>query len=218
MHHPAFEDRRSAGMQLGLEVAQLDLSRPVVLGLPRGGVPVAAEVANAIHAPLDVIVVRKLGVPHQPELAMGAIGENGVVIVNDDVVRAARVSNADFDEAERRERAVLDGALVVLRAVRPCVDLADRSAVIVDDGIATGATVRAAIGVARANVVRDVVIATPVAPPEVVAALLSAAEHVVCLVQPDRFRAVGQWYGDFAAVDQREVLDLLERSLSGEWP
>jgi predicted phosphoribosyltransferase len=209
MRRPVFEDRRSAGMLLGVEVANANLARPVVLGLPRGGVPVAAYVAEAIHAPLDVIVVRKLGVPRQPELAMGAIGENGIVIVNEDVVVATHVSDEVFGEIERREREELDRSLSSIRAVRPREDLAGCSAIIVDDGIATGATIRAAIQVARAHDAHFVVVATPVAPRDVVAMLRSSADAVVCLVQPDPFGSVGRWYADFDAVSQSEVLELL---------
>jgi putative phosphoribosyl transferase len=209
MRRPVFEDRRSAGVLLGAEVAKANLVSPVVLGLPRGGVPVAAPVAEAIRAPLDVIVVRKLGVPDQPELAMGAIGENGIIIVNNDVVSATRVGNDVFGKVERREREVLDRSVSSIRAVRPRVDLGGCCAVIVDDGIATGATIRAAIQVARANDAQFVVVATPVAPAEVVETLRASADAVVCLAQPDPFGSVGRWYADFDAVSQAEVLELL---------
>jgi putative phosphoribosyl transferase len=209
MRRPVFEDRRSAGVLLGAEVAKANLARPVVLGLPRGGVPVAAPVADAIGAPLDVIVVRKLGVPDQPELAMGAIGENGIIIVNNDVVSAIDVGNDVFGKVERREREVLDRSLSSIRAVRPREDLGGCCAIIVDDGIATGATIRAAIQVARANDAQFVVVATPVAPAEVVETLRASADGVVCLAQPDPFGSVGRWYADFDAVSQAEVLELL---------
>jgi putative phosphoribosyl transferase len=209
MRRLVFHDRRSAGALLGIEVAKLQLERPVVLGLPRGGVPVAAEVAAVIGAPLDVIVVRKLGVPRQPELAMGAIGENGVVIVNDEVLRTARISQEDFDEVERRERLELGRSLSWIRGARPRHDLAGRCAIIVDDGIATGATVRAAIEVARAAGARSVGVATPVAPSDVVETLDVIADWVVCLAQPDPFGSVGRWYRDFDAVSQGEVVESL---------
>ncbi len=209
MHRLVFPDRRSAGALLGIEVAKRQLDHPVVLGLPRGGVPVAAEVAAAIGAPLDVIVVRKLGVPRQRELAMGAIGENGVVIVNDEVVRSARVSQEDFDEVERRERLELGRSLGWIRAARPRHDLVGTCAIIVDDGVATGATVRAAIEVARSAGARSVAVATPVAPPDVVETLGSEADWVVVLAQPDPFGSVGRWYRDFDAVSQSDVVELL---------
>jgi predicted phosphoribosyltransferase len=198
---------------LGIEVAKVELDMPVVLGLPRGGVPVAAKVADAIHAPLDVIVVRKLGVPDQPELAMGAIGENGVIIVNDDVRRATRVDDDEFAEVERNERAVLDRSLSSIRAVRPQQSLSGCSAIVVDDGIATGATIRAAIEVARANGARKVIVATPVAPSDVVEALRASADNVVCLAQPASFGSVGRWYDRFEAVSQDEVLQLLSSAI-----
>jgi putative phosphoribosyl transferase len=213
MHRRIFHDRRSAGAFLGIEVSKVELDHAVVLGLPRGGIPVAAEVAVALHAPLDVIVVRKLGVPHQPELAMGAIGENDIVIVNDEVRQVTHVSDEDFAEIERRERRDLDRSLGSIRRTRPQQSLVGRDAVIVDDGIATGATVRAALQVARANEARHVVVATPVAPPDVVTALGAIADHVVCLSQPEPFGSVGRWYRDFDAVGMDEVVELLMRSI-----
>ncbi|MEP7202288.1 MAG: phosphoribosyltransferase family protein [Ilumatobacteraceae bacterium] len=209
MHSHVFHDRQSAGALLGADVSKTELEHPVVLGLPRGGVPVAARVAEAINAPLDVILVRKLGVPHQPELAMGAIGEDGVVIVNRDVVRASGLSDAAFADAESRERAELDRRLAYVRAIRPREPLVGCSAVIVDDGIATGATIRAAIGVARAHGAREVTVATPVAPADVVVMLRSEADRVVCLAQPDPFGSVGRWYRHFDAVTDREVVAVL---------
>ena len=209
MDRHVFHDRRSAGALLGMEVAKSTVGSPVVLGLPRGGVPVAAQVAEAIEAPLDVIVVRKLGVPRQPELAMGAIGENGVVIVNRDVVQASRTSERELAEVEARERAELDRRLGFLRSVRPHQSLVDRPAVIVDDGIATGATIRAAIQVARAYGASDVTVATPVAPLGVVEMLSSEADRVVCLAQPDPFGSVGRWYHHFEAVTDAEVMQAM---------
>ena len=216
MDRHVFPDRRSAGTLLGAEVAKAKIGSPVVLGLPRGGVPVAAQVAEAIDAPLDVIVVRKLGVPRQPELAMGAIGENGVVIVNHDVVRASHTSEHELAKVEARERAELDRRLGSLRSVRPHQSLVDRPAVIVDDGIATGATIRAAIQVARAFGANDVTVAIPVAPLGVVEMLSSEADRVVCLSQPDPFGSVGRWYRNFEAVTDAEVLQAMTAA-AGRW-
>ncbi len=213
MDRQVFRDRQSAGVRLGAAVAQAELDRPVVLGLPRGGIPVAAEVAAALGAPLDVIVVRKLGVPYQPELAMGAIGEDGVLIVNHGVILAAHVSEHELSQIESRERGELDKRLQRVRSVRPRESLVGRSAVLVDDGIATGATMRAAIRVARAHGAKEVTVATPVAPPEVVQALRSEADRVVCLEQPDPFWAVGSWYRDFSAVSDDEVVELITAAL-----
>jgi len=209
MNRHVFHDRTSAGELLGVEVAKAMVGSPVVLGLPRGGVPVAAGVAEAIDAPLDVIVVRKLGVPRQPELAMGAIGENGVVIVNRDVVRVSDTSDQEFAAVEARERAELDRRIGYVRSVRPHESLVDRPAVIVDDGIATGATIRAAIQVARAYGASDVTVATPVAPQGVVEMLSSEADRVVCLAQPDPFGSVGRWYRNFEATTDAEVLQFM---------
>jgi putative phosphoribosyl transferase len=208
-----FRDRQSAGDLLGAAVAKVELDRPVVLGLPRGGIPVAAKVAQALNAPLDVIVVRKLGVPSHPELAMGAIGENGTIVVNHGVVRAVDVSDRELHQVEIYERAELDRRLESVRSVRPRESVVGRSVVIVDDGIATGATMRAAISVARANAVRDVTVATPVAPPDVVTMLRSEADNVVCLSEPDPFWAVGRWYDNFDPVSDSEVLKLITAAL-----
>lgn len=218
MHRHVFHDRHSAGALLGADVAKAQLEHPVVLGLPRGGVPVAAQVARAINAPLDVIVVRKLGTPRQPELAMGAIGEGGVVIVNQEVVDAIRVDESEFAATEFREGVELDRCLRSLRAIRPRESLAGCSAVIVDDGIATGATIRAAISVARANGAREVTVATPVASPDVVQSLSTEADRVVCLVQPDPFGSVGRWYRNFDAVSDREVTDIMAMAATSGRP
>lgn len=207
-----FDDRLGAGLRLGLAVLGEGFPDPVVLGLPRGGVPVAAAVAQVMGVPLDVIVVRKLGVPDQPELAMGAIGEDGAVVMNDDIVRFAEVRASAIAREERAERAVLDARLSRIRAVRPREPLAGRTAVVVDDGIATGATMRAAVRVARAHGARRVAVAAPVAPPEAVREFRSLADDVVVLEQPDDFLAVGNWYHDFRAVGDDEVLRLIVRA------
>ena len=184
----------------------------VVLGLPRGGVPVAFEVAEALDAPLDVIVVRKLGVPFQAELGMGAIGEGGVRIINQSVVRLARVNPGELAEVERRERAELERRARRFRGDRPRLSLAGRTAVVVDDGIATGSTARAACQVARAQGAARVVLAVPVAPPDSVTELGKDADEVVCLETPEPFFAIGQWYADFTQTPDDEVVDLLRRA------
>jgi putative phosphoribosyl transferase len=183
----------------------------VVLGLPRGGVPVAAEVARAVGAPLDVVLVRKLGLPRRPELAMGAVGEDGVIVVNDDVVWAGRVDEATFDDVERRERAELDRRARQLRGDRPRLPLEGRTAVVVDDGVATGATARAACAVARAHGAARVVLAVPVGSPRALQEIAPVVDEVVCLESPERFAAVGQAYADFRPTEDDEVLALLRR-------
>jgi putative phosphoribosyl transferase len=209
-----FRDRREAGRLLGQRLLEEpEIGGPgstVVAGLPRGGVPVAYEVAKALEAPLDVLVVRKLGVPWQPELGMGAVGEEGVVVLNPDIVRLAGISSDDLAAIERRERAEVDARAERFRRGRAAVALRDRTVVIVDDGLATGGTARAAIAVARARGASGVVLAVPVAPADVVALLGTEADAVVCLLAPSRFTAVGSWYRDFRQTTDSEVVDLLQ--------
>jgi putative phosphoribosyl transferase len=184
----------------------------VVLGLPRGGVPVAFEVAQALDAPLDVIVVRKLGVPFQPELAMGAIGEGGIRVENADVMRSAALTEADLEASEERERSELERRAREYRSGRPRIDLRARVAVIVDDGIATGSTARAACQVARAQGAAGVVVAAPVASRLALAELSSVADDVLVVASPEPFYAVGEWYRDFSQTSDAEVVELLQRS------
>jgi len=205
-----FRNRRDAGRQLAARLEPLRDEEPVVVGLPRGGVPVAAEVAEALGAPLDVIVVRKLGVPFQPELGMGAIGEDGVRVLNEDVIRMARVGPEEIAEVERRERLEIERRARSFRGGRPAVSLVGRTVIVVDDGIATGGTARAALQVARAHGARRVVLAVPVAPPDTVAAMREVADEVVCLEAPVGFSAVGQWYDDFTQTPDVEVVRLLD--------
>ncbi len=211
-----FENRLDAGRRLAEHVTKVVGDEPVVvLGLPRGGVPVAFEVARALRRPLDVLVVRKLGVPTQPELAMGAIGEGSVRVVNEDVVRMCKVSAADFDAAEACERKVLEGRVARYRPACPRVELAGRVALIVDDGIATGATARAACQVARAQGAARVVVATPVAPPHTVELLRRDADEVIALSTPAQFFGIGQFYADFTQTSDDEVIRLLEDARTG---
>lgn len=207
-----FRDRRDAGRQLGERLAHLKAPDVVVLGLPRGGVPVAYEVAKALGAPLDVIVVRKLGVPFQPELAMGAIGEDGVRVLNHEVLRLSQVSDDERDAVEARERDILEQRVKRFRHNRPRVTLKDRTAVLVDDGIATGSTARAACQVAWALGARKVVVATPIASPSAIIELTEVADEVVSLETPTQFYAVGQGYADFAQTADDEVVTLLNRA------
>lgn len=183
----------------------------VVLGLPRGGVPVAARVADALDAPLDVLVVRKLGTPGHAELAMGAIGEESAIVRNDDVIASARVDRHEFDEVLRRERAELDARVERFRGVDPPVPLAGRTAIVVDDGVATGATMRVACRVARARGAARVVVAVPVAAPDSLADLRASPgiDDVVCLSSPPGFMAVGMHYLDFRQTSDDEVAQLL---------
>ncbi|HYV59803.1 MAG TPA: phosphoribosyltransferase family protein [Acidimicrobiia bacterium] len=211
----SFRDRREAGRRLAERLAGLRAASPLVLGLPRGGVPVAFEVAQVLDAPLDILVVRKLGVPFQPELGMGAVGEDGVRVLNPDVLRQARVTEAQLAEVEERERAEVDERATRLRRGRPAIPVAGRTVVIVDDGLATGGTARAAVRVARARGAERVVLAVPVAPPETVAALRADADDVVAVETPEPFFAIGGWYSDFAPTSDTEVVELL-RAARGE--
>jgi putative phosphoribosyl transferase len=217
-----FLDRADAGRRLASLLASQPAMVPgadsVVLGLPRGGIPVAYEIARALGAPLDVILVRKLGLPAQPELAMGAIGEDGVRVVNDDVVRAERVSERQFAGVEELERAELGRRAERYRADHPRVPLAGKTAIVVDDGIATGSTARAACQVARAHGAARVVLAVPLAPQASIDALASVADDVVCAEVPEPFLAIGQWYVDFAQTADAEVVDLLQRAAQGQGP
>lgn len=204
-----FADRVEAGRRLAVNLDHLRGQRPVVLGLPRGGVPVAFEVAEALDAPLDVIVVRKLGCPFQPELAMGAIGEGGFLVLDRGLVRRTRVTPHELDEVERRERKVLDSRVARFRRGRDRIDLTGRVAVIVDDGIATGSTARVACEVARHLGAARVVLAVPVAPVETARGRLGADE-VVCVSTPEPFLAVGHHYRDFSPTGDDEVVALLD--------
>jgi len=204
----AYRDRRDAGRQLAEWLAALNLRDPVVLGLPRGGVPVAAAVAHRLAAALDVVVVRKLGIPWQPEVAMGAIAEDGVRVLDDALIARAQVTSAQIDAVENHERDVLDQRVTEIRRVRPPLDLSGRTVVIVDDGIATGATATAACRVARRRGADVVIVAAPVASPDAIATLRDA-DRVVCPWISQAFGAVGAYYQDFSPTQDTEVLQLL---------
>jgi len=207
-----FRDHADAGRRLAGALRDRLPSDVVVLALPRGGVPVAYEVAQALGAPLDVILVRKLGVPFQPELAMGAIGEDGVRVLNDDVLAMAKVSDAELARVEVAQRAELERRAERYRRGRPRLDVTGRTVVVVDDGVATGSTARAGCRVARALGAGRVVLAVPVAPPEVHRRFAEDADEVVVLETPARFGAVGQFYDRFDQVDDDTVVALLDAS------
>jgi predicted phosphoribosyltransferase len=204
-----FRDRRDAGRQLSGRIIGYRADRPVVVGLPRGGVPVAFEVARALDAPLDVIIVRKLGVPSHPELGMGAIGEGGVRVLNRRVIAAAGVTDAELATVEAREQVEVDRRARRYRGDRPMVPLGGRTVIVVDDGLATGSTARAAVQAARAHGAERVVLAVPVAPPESVQALAGDADEVVALHTPRNLRSIGEWYADFGQTADDEVEGLL---------
>ncbi|MEO3890935.1 phosphoribosyltransferase [Nonomuraea sp. B5E05] len=184
----------------------------VVLGLPRGGVPVAFEVARVLGAPLDVIVVRKLGVPYQPELGFGALGEGDIRVINPEVVRMADVTPSEMATVEKSERAEVLRRARRFRDDRPPVDLAGRTVIVVDDGIATGSTARAACQVARARGAARVILAVPVGAPDTVASLRKDADEVICLETPAALWAIGVWYADFTQITDEQVVELLRRA------
>lgn len=203
-------DRRIAGHALAEALKKYAGGNDViVLALPRGGVPVAAEIAKALEAPLDLILVRKLGAPGQPELAMGAIASGGVQIMNENVVRGVGASPEDIEAVAAEERRELERREHVYRGDRSWPNLAGRSVILVDDGLATGATMHAAIDAVRAQNPGRIILAVPVAPPDTVHLLEPLVDEVVCLFQPEPFWAIGRWYRDFSQVSDAEVEALL---------
>ncbi len=210
-----FADRADAGRRLAQRMKSVDGRDVVVLGLPRGGVPVAFEVAKALRAPLDILVVRKLGVPFQPELAFGAIGEGGVRVINESVVRDANLTEHDMAAVERKERAELQRRLERFRHGHDRIPLAGQTAVIVDDGVATGATAKAACQVVRAQGAAGVILAVPIGPADIAESFGEYADEVVCLETPALFFGVGQGYRNFAQTSDDEVIALLDRASGG---
>jgi len=212
-----FANRVRAGRLLGEALrAHAQRRDVVVLALPRGGVPVAFEIAEAIDAPRDLMLVRKLGMPGHAELAMGAIAFGGVKVMNPDVVEAGSISEAAIEAVVRRERAELDWRQRAYRGDRPAPRVEGRCVMLVDDGLATGATMRAAIQAVRFQQPERIVVAVPVAPPDTVAVLRGEAEEVVCLATPDPFMAIGCWYEDFPQTSDDEVKALLARAWEKE--
>lgn len=207
-----FPDRRTAGEFLGELVGEAEPVDPVVLALPRGGVPVGFEVAHALNCELDVLVVRKLGFPMQPELAMGAVGEGGVIVRNEEIVAATGVGTDVFNQTVLREQNELKRRVSSYREVAVPIDPVGRTAVIVDDGLATGSTARAGIAVLRERGADEVWLAVPVAPRETTRAMERLADRVIVLLQPDSFGAVGVWYRDFKQTTDDEVRKLLSES------
>jgi putative phosphoribosyl transferase len=206
-----FTDRAAAGRELAARLGHLAGTDLVVLALPRGGFPVAAEVARELGGPLDVVLVRKLGVPFQPELAMGAVGEGGVLVRNESIMRWARVREPEIAAAAREAQAEIERRAQRFRPGRGPVPLIGRTALLVDDGVATGATARAACRVVRARGAARVVLAAPVCAPDTVAKLSREVDELVCLETPEKFFGVGGWYDDFAQVPDDVAAELLRR-------
>jgi predicted phosphoribosyltransferase len=206
-----FRNRTEAGRTLAVALEKFRDQKVVILALPRGGVPVAKEVAAALGAPLDLVLVRKIGVPGQAELAMGAVvdGPDPLTVRNEDVIRLAGIAESEFNAVRDRELAEIRRRRLEYLGRRPHPDLAERVAIIVDDGIATGATTRAALRAVRKQKPRSLVLAVPVAPTETLAELESEADEIVCLESHDVFGAIGFFYSDFTQVSDREVKDIL---------
>jgi predicted phosphoribosyltransferase len=206
-----FLDRRDAGRQLAARLAPYRDKQPIVLALPRGGVVVGYEVARALDASLDVVVARKLGAPHHPEFGIGAIAEGNARVVDETAVRALGISETAVERVEAQERPELERRIRLYRGDRPLPDLRNRTAIVVDDGLATGVTARAAIEGIRSQRPRWLVLAVPVCAQETAQALRAMVDEVVCVATPADFLAVGAWYSNFEQTSDEEVQALLER-------
>src|SRR4029450_2812524 len=210
----AFVNRTEAGLLLAEKLDKYaNRNDLVVLGLPRGGVPVAYEVAKCLHAPLDVFIVRKLGVPGFEELAAGAIASGGVRVLNEDVMRAIPHAEQAIEVVTARETAELQRREQIYREGRPPPELRDRVAILVDDGLATGATMRAAVKALRQRGAAKIVVAVPVGPPDTCHEIEEQADETICLSRPEFFQAVGQYYDDFSQTTDEDVRELLGRAV-----
>lgn len=208
-----FKNRRDAGKQLAEKLSEYEGQDDViVLGLPRGGVPVAFEVAKALNVPLDVFIVRKLGVPGQPELAMGAIASGDIQVMNDSVVRRAGISEAQIEEVSHQEKEELKKREKAYRGARPDIDLQGKTVLLVDDGLATGASMRAAISALREHDPEKIIVAVPTAPPDTCQEFEPEVDQIICLHTPTPFWGVGGSYQNFSQTTNKEVRELLNRA------
>ena len=212
MKNRRFADRPDAGRRLAKRLAPLAGEAPIVVALPRGGVPVAREVAAALGAPLEVLVVRKLGAPHNPEYGIGAIAEGGTRVIDPEAVAALGIDGGVVDSIVEREAAELSRRVAAYRGDRPPLSLEGRTAIVVDDGVATGVTVTAALRAVRGQGPRRTILAVPVCPPESALRLREEADEVLCLRTPALLYGVGQWYRDFSQVSDEEVVSALRSS------
>ncbi len=212
-----FKNRKAAGQFLAKELAAYANRQDVlVLALPRGGVPVAFEVAKALNAPLDVFVVRKLGVPEQQELAMGAIASGGVRVLNENIVRSLGVSEAAINQVAAKEQQELERRERLYRGNRPVPTLHGRTVILVDDGLATGATMRAALGALQQQKPAKIIVAVPVSASETCQEFQSKVDEVVCAATPSPFYSVGLWYEEFPQTTDEEVRDLLDKAANSQ--
>ena len=208
-----FRDRYEAGRVLASRLLAFEgRSDLLILALPRGGVPVAYEVARALEAPLDVFMVRKLGAPQQPELAMGAIATGGTLVLNSEVVQALRITREEIEAEVRAEEEELARREAVYRGARPPPEVGERTVILIDDGLATGSTMKVAVQALRQQDPKQIVGAVPIAAPDVCADLGTMADEMVCAATPQPFYAVGLWYADFSPTTDDEIRDLLQRA------
>jgi predicted phosphoribosyltransferase len=209
-----FDDRRQAGRELAARLLPLRAERPVVVGLPRGGVPVAEEIAITLGAPLEVLVVRKLGAPHNPEYGVGAIAEGGTRVFDPEALAVLGIDNGALEEIVAREEGELRRRVETYRGGRASLRLAGRTVIVVDDGVATGVTDTAALRAIRRSLPRRLLLAVPVSAPDSAARLRDEADEVLCMVEPRMLRGVGQWYRDFTQVSDEQVIASLELTTS----
>jgi putative phosphoribosyl transferase len=209
-----YKDRKEAGRVLASKLrTYAGNENLLILGLPRGGIPVAYEVAKALNAPLDVFVIRKLGAPFQPELAMGAIAGGGIIVLNEEVVRGYGVTDEEINEAVTRETIELERREKLYRGENESQPIEGKIVILVDDGLATGASMRAAVKAAKKYNPEKVIVAVPVGARDTCQTLSKEADEIICAYMPEQFWAVGSWYEDFTQTEDREVRDLLEKSL-----
>lgn len=204
-----FADRADAGRQLARQLLPLAYENPFVIGLPRGGIPVAREVALALNAPLDFLAVRKLGAPHNAEYGIGALAEDGTRVIDPEAIAVLGISNGVLEEITARETEELRRRAALYRDDRPPLDLSGHTAIVVDDGVATGVTDAAALRALRRRGPRRLILAVPVCPPDTARRLEDEADEIVCLQAPPRFFGVGQWYEDFSQTSDQEVVSIL---------
>ena len=209
-----FRDRIDAGRQLAKALSRFAGEQPVVLALPRGGVQIGFEIADALDAPLDILIVRKIGAPDQPELALGALVDGGApeVLIDEELTTRMGITRAVLERQIERTQEELRRREVLYRGHRPWIPLANRTVIVADDGIATGSTMRAALRRLRKESPKQLIMAVPVAPPDTLVELRPLADLIVCLQEPQAFRAVGLFYESFDQVPDREVIDVLERA------